>query len=382
MIKVKYNIDKKKLNAAYLKLFEKDSKDKQKKWSKIRKEINSHFTSLPSKIKDIMVADFKALTPIYLEYQAMMNTDKLTDTQKEDIKQKLEEIFNYTNWQPKLSSFFMNSQNGFEIHTCHYCDMAYINAYGFWVIYSDMLDFLNNAPLEELTRFLDIKQSTAQKIIDYRVQHFFSTVDEFDNMKCWKSQKKSDHLLDNAKNHFDLDHILDKGSCPIVALSLYNFTPSCQVCNEKLKRTQTIGLTREELCKLSPTSPDYDFDNNVTISVIPKKSTCSTFRFESHKDDYSIEFKCTDADYQKTIDLFRLRERYNCHKVEALRLLDLKERYSDANIRSISRLLQNGTQSVTALQYTEQQIYEDIFGEDFSERHHRCLGKLRKDILK
>ena len=98
MIKVKYNIDKKKLNAAYLKLFEKDSKDKQKKWSKIRKEINSHFTSLPSKIKDIMVADFKALTPIYLEYQAMMNTDKLTDTQKEDIKQKLEEIFDYTNF--------------------------------------------------------------------------------------------------------------------------------------------------------------------------------------------------------------------------------------------------------------------------------------------
>ena len=96
----------------------------------------------------------------------------------------------------------------------------------------------------------------------------------------------------------------------------------------------------------------------------------------------SIEFKCTDADYQKTIDLFRLRERYNYHKVEALRLLDLKERYSDANIRSISRLLQNRTQSVTALQYTEQQIYEDIFGEDFSEKHHRCLGKLRKDILK
>lgn len=382
MIKVKYNVDKKTLNAAYLKLFKNDIQEKQKKWKSIRKQINPYFTSLPSKVKDVMIADFKLLTPVYLEYIAMMNANKLTETQKKDIKQKLEELFNYTVWQPKLSSFFMNSQNGFEIHTCHYCDMAYVNAYGFWVIYSDMLDFLNNASLEDLTFFLDIEQSTARKIIDYRAKHLFRTVDEFDNMKCWRSQKKSDYLLGNARNHFDLDHVLDKGSCPIVALSLYNFTPSCQVCNEKLKRSQTIGSTDAELCKLSPTSSDYDFDNNVTITVIPKKSTCSTFGFESHKDDYGIEFKCTDADYQKTIDIFRLRERYNYHKVEALRLLDLKERYSDANIRSISRLLQNGTQSVIALQYTEQQIYEDIFGKDFSEKHHRCLGKLRKDLLK
>lgn len=383
MIKVQYNVDKKTLNAAYLKLFEAAIQEKQKKWKNIRKQLNPYVTSLPLKIKNIMVADFKVLTPIYLEYTAMMNANRLTDTQKKDIKQKLEELFDYTFWQPKLSSFFMNSQNGFETHTCHYCDIAYINVYGFGVMYSNILDFLNNAPLEDLTHFLDIAQSTAQKIIDYRGKHLFSNVDEFDNMKCWKAhKKKSDRLLDNAKNHFDLDHVLDKGSCPIVALSLYNFTPSCQVCNEKLKRTQNIGTTDAELRKLSPTSPDYDFDNNVTITVLPKKLTCSTFGFETHKDDYGIEFKCTDADYQKTIDLFRLRERYNYHKVEALRLLDLKERYSDANIRSISRLLQNGTQSVIALQYTEQQIHEDIFGEDFSEKYHRCLGKLRKDILK
>ena len=89
---------------------------------------------------------------------------------------------------------------------------------------------------------------------------------------------------------------------------------------------------------------------------------------------------CHDADFKKSVDLFRLKQRYNYHKVFALRLLDLKERYSAGSIKMISNLMQ-GT-SPRPERYTEQQIYEDIFGEEYSKVGHRCFDKLRRDILK
>ena len=43
----------------------------------------------------------------------------------------------------------------------------------------------------------------------------------------------------------------------------------------------------------------------------------------------------------------------------------------------ISNLLQeNGFE-----RYTEQQIYEDIFGEEYSAVGQRCFNKLKKDVL-
>lgn len=42
-------------------------------------------------------------------------------------------------------------------------------------------------------------------------------------------------------------------------------------------------------------------------------------------DDYDLDFDTSsDADYENEIDFLYLRERYNYHKCEALRLADLK----------------------------------------------------------
>ena len=90
-----------------------------------------------------------------------------------------------------------------------------------------------------------------------------------------------------------------------------------------------------------------------------------------------IVMNCYDSLFEKSVNLFRLEQRYNYHKIFALRLLDLKERYSKGNIKMISNLLQeNGFE-----RYTEQQIYEDIFGEEYSAVGQRCFNKLKKDVL-
>lgn len=246
--------------------------------------------------------------------------------------------------------------------------------------YQDKFHFIKNASPFELMKFIprNLSDRTIQKIINKR--NSFISIDDFDNLNCWHTSKKSDSIKLLSDNHFDLDHELDKGSCPLLALSLYNFVPCCSVCNEKLKGTTTIGekTNKNELIKLSPTSVDYDFDGNVTFSVIPRKA--STFGFLKNQNKYKIDITCKDATFEKTIDLFRLKQRYNHHKVFALRLLDLKERYSTGSIKMISNLLQNKQQHPN--RYTEQQIYEDIFGEEYSKVGHRCFDKLRRDILK
>lgn len=78
--------------------------------------------------------------------------------------------------------------------------------------------------------------------------------------------------------------------------------------------------------------------------------------------------------------MFRLKQQYNYHKVFALRLLDLKERYSIGCIRMMSNLLRENT--TTPGRYTEQQIHEDIFGENYSKAGYRSFDKLRRDVLK
>lgn len=48
-----------------------------------------------------------------------------------------------------------------------------------------------------------------------------------------------------------------------------------------------------------------------------------------------------DSDYEKEIDLFFLRDRYNFHKCEALRLEDLKRQYTPAKIKEMARIICN-----------------------------------------
>ncbi|RGN81661.1 hypothetical protein [Segatella copri] len=93
-----------------------------------------------------------------------------------------------------------------------------------------------------------------------------------------------------------------------------------------------------------------------------------------------------DSDYEKEIDLFFLRDRYNFHKCEALRLEDLKRQYTPAKIKEMARIIcnigkkQTKTTNLVA-NAVIQQIRADIFENDFMNKQHRAFGKLHNDIL-
>jgi len=332
MIKLHYGSDAEKaaLSKSYLSIF-KDIGTMRSDWLTLRDDLAAidpmMDAELPKSLDDLLTADFKKLVDIYDTYTSF----RLRIT--EDMTKRAKVLFSYDRFEyngkvgqkrsSAIARFFCKHADDMKVYTCHYCDMAYVNVY-------------NTGP-----------------------------------------RKKS--------KHFDLDHVLDKGQCPIIALSFFNLVPVCPVCNSRIKSTKQITGTKNVRIKLSPTSDDYDFENKVKIWVDHPAGKCSTMGFEKRMNEYELKFDThLDPDYDEEIKFFRLHERYNYHKCEALRLMDLKERYTEARIVEMARLIM-GDDSTKPKDLKGDSviasIQRDIFADDFMEKHPRVFGKLHKDIM-
>ena len=311
-----------------------DETSRQKEWVKLRKKLykkDEGFKDLlPTSFKEMMILPYTHLAEIYERYLA------LGLSKNDQLHIDIKALFRYNDDRnskemkfKKLSSGiidFFKDENNFTIHTCHYCEMAYINCF------------------------------------------------------IVKRQHK--------RTQFDLDHVLDKGRCPLVALSLYNLVPVCPTCNRShIKGQRTILMSLEQRKKISPSSTLYDFENKVKIWIRPKTGNVHNTSFLKYKDDYELDFDTSsDTDYDKEIELLFLKERYNYHKCEALRLADLKTKYTPSKIKEIAKIICNikhggQTKMTLAAHRMIEQIRTDIFGSEYSNKFHRAFGKLHKDIL-
>ena len=200
----------------------KDLEELEERWRDF-KELHPALSVFTESVKELMSATFCELVDVYERYQ---NLPSETQEQKEElatIKSYLPNmVFNYDKTgaghqthQGVISGFFRKKMDDLNIHTCYYCDMAYINPY---------------------------------------------IVDD-----------------DEMKSQFDLDHALAKDDCPLVALSLHNFVPSCPVCNERLKRKNPLSLRLPG----SPTSRNANtilfvawFMSDSISYLLPKMGEC------------------------------------------------------------------------------------------------------------
>lgn len=285
----------------------------QKKLGKLLKAYPEIKEVLPIGIsaKKLLIGDFKYLTKVYCAFTGYLNGK--TTEEKNTIKADFTSGgFNYSSHKSDIAQFLMNPANGFEIHNCVYCD------------------------LEDVTTFTKANGKKVRK--------------------------------------FDTEHVLDKGECPLVALSLYNFVPSCKICNSTdIKGTKTIGDTEAEIAKLSPSTEGYDFENKVKFDVNLLTPSISDLKATSHADDYEITFNVREALYQKSIDLFELKSRYNHGEVK-LKLLKWREtRRNNPN---------NKIQEYARLRMIPfEEAFEELFELDLRRREHYTMEKARRDVM-
>lgn len=324
-------------------------------------------------IKDLITMPFEDLIEIYNTYQEAKELWSNPKRSK-NLEKKLQSIFNYQYLYPTIVNFISKGvcEGHFELSTCHYCETAYINKYTVDP-HDEVLNMLNNMSVSSLKKeFKGFSSKDWASIINHRP---YNVENDYNKLPI-NIQTKVRNLwrrININKVQFDIDHFLDKGSCPLIALSLFNFVPSCQICNSRLKHDKQLKDNNGKIVsKLSPTSDDFAFDNEVKIIVIPTSEFDYAKILNQDKGKFKLEFVNSTGVYQNFIDMFRLEDRYTQHIVEALRIIDLYHRYPRQYMEMMCKDIDGITPAI---------LEEDLFAEKFTEQHHRTFAKLRRDTL-
>ena len=255
---------------------------------------------------DLLIFDFSRLVELYYDYNKILNNLN-NDVRKKEINDKFNSIFNYDSHRKKIRDFLSDPSNGFEIHNCIYCDLKKVKGY---------------------TRFNGKK-----------------------NME------------------FHADHVLDKGSCPLVALSIHNFVPSCSTCNEfPLKGDKLLGKTKADTLKISPKSTTNNFDRDVKFILNITDTSIHDLLLFKTNDGWEIDFFYNDSIYMQTVSMFDLKERYNEEKAYFGEYLNKKRNFN------IKELVKN-------TKYTEDEILEEFFCYEKHKQDHTPKEKCRIELL-
>lgn len=310
----------------------------------------------PNKIDELLISPYQDLVKYFILF------DKITRNNTsiiKNIKKEFEKAkeFCYSKFREKIASFFKNNADKLKIHFCFYCDAAYTEV--------------------------------------------FSTDEE-------------------VRRTFDVDHFFPKSEYPMFCLSLYNFVPSCQVCNSRVKSGNNFmnfysleqnSSLKKDLLQISPAGKEYDMASNLTIKVYPEKDDKNSDReeqkinkesnkanrnegsetdsewhytpvFSRNSENYRIFFDVNEGtSYKKVVDAFLLEERYNniAIKSQALYLMDLKKKYPDSNIKFLSDIINQTLLHKNKIDLTySEEIKRAIFHND---NKYSLLQKLRNDIV-
>lgn len=271
----------------------------------------------------------------------------------------IDEIFNYEKLQPVISKFF---EEYIRPITCYYCNIDFINV--FQKSYDSILHFLNTASFEELKTVDGIGETTANKIIKERKKREYdqNSYKEKLEKKVLRGLNNFDYENVKPANGFTLDHVIDKGKHPYLALSLFNLVPSCYTCNSKLKRSESIG-------SVSPTDDSFDFHEKVKFKTFIHNSN---LKIEA-EDDLHISLKeLNSSKYIEYLNVFRLNDRYAFHRYRVIEMIDKRKRYPDSRIIELAKLTGQ----------TTMQVKKDLFGEYLynDDLSKRPLSKLTHDI--
>ena len=173
----------------------------------------------------------------------------------------------------------------------------------------------------------------------------------------------------------DLDHFYVKSAYPEYALCLYNFVPSCQVCNSRLKLNQNM----EEATHIYPHRDSFGENAVFRIDELPQYllDTGSAEHMPKITLEVSPNTSQQMADkIHSSAEVFQLEERYQSIPNYAEELIDKAQVYTENYNQELAAQFCNV--------FDGKSIRDMVFGPKESEKQYarRSLGKLRMDLLK
>jgi len=327
-------------------------------------------------LNDLLLAPFEELLKIYNIYMdeyPFIEGKKKRNREEYDGK-KYELFFNYdkdkidkkkptiTKKQKKISNFFKKYSKKLNLKTCYFCNIDYINTFDNRGEYDCYLKFLNTAHKNELTQINQITDEDAERIVKERDNGEIKDIKQLGFSSNPAKVRNIEKLVFKEKivNHYTLDHFLPKSDCPLLALSLYNFVPSCYSCNSSFKNSKI--LPKEYL---SPTSQKFSVDKNIKFKLF--------FANKINKNNILLSIQ-HDKKYMDYLDTFKLKGRYSFHKDEALTLIEKQEKYSETRLNEIAKILE----------ISPSQVKKDIFGKELFSGYlqDKSFTKMKRDVAR
>lgn len=171
-------------------------------------------------------------------------------------------------------------------------------------------------------------------------------------------------MVGESRSTADIDHFYSQSRYPFLALSLYNFIPSCQICNSRFKLSVDFGKDEH----INPHKRGFDKDG--------------VFRLKGVESLLGgpIEFEIVNVDNREEIEnslkTFRLNEVYQTHQDYVGELVKKAQIYNDGQL---TEYLENFCE----LFESKNEMHRIIFGNYVAEEElgKRPLAKLTKDLL-
>ena len=182
---------------------------------------------------------------------------------------------------------------------------------------------------------------------------------------------------DNLKTTGDLDHFYPQNYYSFLSLSIYNYIPSCQICNSRMKCSYSSNI-------IYPYEEEFEGNAKFEIDVYEDDIDIGGIIGESNK--FKLRLNSTGKEeinikIAKSVRLFKLEEVYKTHEDYIREILVKKQCYKESKRREIQKFFEDindediniGEKELDLLLYGTYINYEDL--------DKRPLSKLTRDII-
>lgn len=179
------------------------------------------------------------------------------------------------------------------------------------------------------------------------------------------------------KTTADLDHFYPKSVYIWLSLSLYNFIPSCAICNSRMKGSINFKL----ISHIYPYEESFESEGanfKIEYQCIAKKKI-NILKILNPEDEFTIKLDNSrkSVKVQNSLETFNIEEVYQIHRSYVTDILRKKQIYNKDRIKEL-------VTNFPEMFNSEQDVEKFIYGMDLNKISdiNTPLSKLTKDIIK